>query len=150
MRKLIPQLGKTTQHWKTYYAQILMHHIFGIFNASKGPQTVYFADGTLFVDNDSDIVISFLADYRSAELPAFVHSVQIYLVSTPYFKPKLTVRWATEMVRTGRFQKVTLPIMVSGYAEFAPDMLLVESPPRLYKSCIFTTRDYVNMFFQQT
>eukprot|EP00171_Calliarthron_tuberculosum_P023193 IDg23193t1 len=88
MGKLIPHWGQSAQPGKTYYFQKILHHIFGIVDASNMQKHVYVVDETVSGDKDSDHVCSFIDDYVLSILSPRVRFLRLYLDSAAYFKNK--------------------------------------------------------------
>lgn len=79
---------------------------------------MYIADETVVGDKDSALVCLGTADHISTELPAYVQFVRIYLDSALYVTSKYIGWWATEIVYTPRFIKVTLSFIVPGHTKY--------------------------------
>lgn len=91
MGKLISHWGESTQHGKTYYAQKIMHHLFGIVDSSNMRNVVYVTDETVAGDKDADHMCSFLFDYTNNYVHSNARYIRIFLESAPYFKNRFLV-----------------------------------------------------------
>lgn len=145
MDKLIPHCGRIAQPGKTYYAQIITHHIFSITDASNGLKPVYIENEIVFRDKDSHLTWPFLVDYISAEFPVFLHDMRVYLDTVPYLNFTFVVWLAEENDCIGRFKNVILLFMVSENTKLVYDVLSVSISHRLYKWDSFNTKDVMDL-----
>lgn len=80
-----------------------MHQVFGTIKASHESRVVYRENGTVFGDNDSDLIYSLLADCISAEHFSLVHYVKAYSIVSLCIKSKYAVWQKEKMFCTGKF-----------------------------------------------
>lgn len=123
MGKLIPHWGQSAQPGKTYYYQKVMHHLFGIVDATNKQNYIYVMDDIVAGDTDADHVCSFLWNYVQqlpTPRPPILH---VYLDSAPCFKSRFVILWGAELVAQGIFKKVIFSYIVPGHTKFEPDAL---------------------------
>lgn len=86
MGKLVPHWGRSAHPGKTYYYQKIMHHLFGVVDATNKQSFVYVMDETVAGDKNSDDVCSYSWIYVQKLPRPHPPLLRIYLDSASYFK----------------------------------------------------------------
>lgn len=131
--------------WETYYYQKILHHVFGIVDASSSKSHVYVVDETVAGEKDANHVCSFLEDYVQNVVDPRAKFLRLYFDAAAYFKSKFLVWWAEEQVICGRFTRVVLSYMVPGHTKFEPDSLFARIAHRFYITDVFQTSELLRV-----
>ena len=137
MSKNLPYWGESTQPGKTYYLMKLVCDVFGIVDHSNSKGYTYVCDEVAAGSKSTDHTISFFQHFIDTHVDSWVRKLTICLDNARICKNRYLLAWASEVVKSGRFDSIRFFYMTVGHTKFKPDKLFASIAKTFYDRDVF-------------
>ena len=132
-----PYWGESAQPGKTYYLMKFVCDVFGIVDHLGQKSYTYICDELTAGSKSTDHTISFLQHFIDTHVDSWIRKITICLDNARIWKNKYLLAWATEVVKSGRFDSIRFFYMEVGHTKFKPDKLFASIAKTFYDRDVF-------------